>query len=459
MTAKVPLPLPPGRFGLPLIGETIAFFRDRNFSTRRHGEYGPIFKSRILNQPTVFLKGSDANRFLFSQENKTVVSKWPESTATLLGPASLAVKTGEGHRIRRRLMVQAFQPRALASYAPGMDAIAQTYCDRWVQLGEFPWYSELRDYTLDVACQLLVGLEQGSKTRLGELYETWVGGLFSLPIRLPWTVFGKALKARESLIQEITQIIRDRQAQASSTPVDTGSLPTDALGMLLQTEDEEGYRLSLEDLCDQVLVLLFAGHETLTSALASFCLLVAQHPDVWEKLRAEQDAVGWNPERSPSMEQLKAMTYLDWTLQEVLRLIPPVGGGFREAIADFNYGGYRIPKGWSVLYQINRTHDDPDLYDDPDRFNPDRWDPTNATDVPFGSYIPFGGGVRECLGKEFARLELRILAARLIQRYDWELMPDQDLSFVIVPTPRPRDNLQVRFRQRPADAQKSFGSP
>ncbi|MEM6502209.1 MAG: cytochrome P450 [Cyanobacteria bacterium P01_C01_bin.89] len=443
MTAKSPLP--PGKFGLPVVGETLAFFTNPQFSRDRHKEYGPIFKSRILNQPTVFFKGPDANKFLFAQENRTMVAKWPKSTATLLGPASLAVKTGHGHRIRRRLMVQAFRPRALENYAVGMDEIARDYCDRWLQLGEFAWYSELRDYTLDVACKLLVGLDQGSKTRLGTLYETWVGGLFSLPIRLPWTVFGKALKAREELIQEITGIIGDRQSQAVNPKEDA----QDALGMLLQAEDEEGNRLSLDDLCDQVLVLLFAGHETLTSALASFCLLVAQHPEVWEKLRTEQEAVGWNLARSPRQDELNAMTYLEWTLQEVLRLVPPVGGGFREAIADFEYGGYRIPKGWSVLYQINRTHDDPELYDDPNCFNPDRWNPEGEKSNPgFGGYIPFGGGVRECLGKEFARLELRILAARLIQLYNWELLPDQDLSFVIVPTPRPRDNLKVRFTKR-----------
>ncbi len=443
MTAQSPLP--PGKFGLPIVGETIAFFTNPKFSSDRHREYGPIFKSRILNQPTVFFKGPDANKILFAQENKTMVSKWPESTATLLGPASLAVKTGHEHRIRRRLMVQAFRPRALEAYGIGMDRIARDYCDRWLELGKFTWYSEFRNYTLDVACKLLVGLEQGSKTRLGELYETWVGGLFSLPMRLPWTVFGKALKARQALIGEITGIIRDRQSQAS----DSGEDAQDALGMLLQAEDEEGNRLSLEDLCDQVLVLLFAGHETLTSALASFCLLVAQHPQVWDKLRAEQETVGWNPAESPTSDQLKAMTYLDWTLQEVLRLVPPVGGGFREAIADFEYGGYRIPKGWSVLYQINRTHDDPELYDNPERFNPDRWNPEHEKSNPgFGGYIPFGGGVRECLGKEFARLELRLLAARLIQLYHWELVPNQDLSFVIVPTPRPRDNLKVHFTKR-----------
>ena len=447
MTRSAPAPLPPGKFGLPFVGETIAFFTDGQFSARRHEKYGPVFKSNILNQPTVFVKGAEANKFLFAQENKTVVSTWPESTATLLGPASLAVKTGDGHKIRRRLMVQAFQPRALASYGVGMDAIARDYCDRWETLGEFAWYPELRDYTLDVACKLLVGLDQGSKTRLGTLYETWVGGLFSLPIRLPWTVFGKALKAREALIREITGIIRDRQSQ-SSPAAPSDDLPNDALGMLLQAEDEAGNRLSLADLCDQVLVLLFAGHETLTSAIASFCLLVAQHPAVWEKLRAEQEAVGWDLERSPRTDQLNAMTYLDWTLQEVLRFVPPVGGGFREAIADLEYGGYRIPNGWTMLYQINRTHEDPTLYDNPEQFNPDRWDPAHKNKPGFGGYVPFGGGMRECIGKEFARLEMKILAARLIQRYDWELVPDQDLSLAIVPTPRPRDDLKVRFQRR-----------
>jgi retinoid hydroxylase len=108
-----------------------------------------------------------------------------------------------------------------------------------------------------------------------------------------------------------------------------------------------------------------------------------------------------------------------------------------------------MPQGWQVLYQINNTHQDPAIYQDPDRFDPDRFHPDRAEDKlkPFG-HVPFGGGLRECLGKEFARLEMKLFAARLLQEFDWQLIPDQDLSFVIIPTPKPKDGLKVSFQRR-----------
>lgn len=443
MTSLSDRPLPPGELGLPWIGETIAFLRDSSFAKQRHARWGPVFKTSLFGQPTVFLKGAESNRWAFGQENKTLVSQWPKSVELLLGPASLSNQVGDAHKQRRRLMAKAFGARVLAGYLDKMDAIARHYCDRWEQLGEFAWYPELRDYTLDTACKFLVNLDRGSESSLGYWFERWCEGLFSVPIDLPWTAFGKAWRARQQILVEIDRLIADRQQMGEAAAAEIG----DALSLLLAARDEEGNSLPPAELRDQILVLLFAGHETLTSSLTSFALLVAQHPAVLDRLRDEQAA--FDPDRPLTVADLDSMTYLDWTLREVLRLIPPVGGGFRRTIAPTEYGGYQIPAGWSVLYQINRTHEDPSLYNQPERFDPDRWNPDrpDSPDQVFG-YIPFGGGPRECLGKEFARLELRLLAARLLQRYDWQLLPDQDLSLRLVPTPRPRDGLRVRFQRR-----------
>ena len=202
-----------------------------------------------------------------------------------------------------------------------------------------------------------------------------------------------------------------------------------------------------EELKDQILLLLFAGHETLTSAIASFCLLTAQHPEVMQLLRDEQDRL--NIMGTPTLEDLKAMSYLEQVLKEVMRLVPPVGAGFRKAIKTFELGGYRIPEGWSIPYQIAQTHKDESIYPESDRFDPERFALDKAADkqASFG-YIPFGGGLRECLGKEFARLEMRLFASKLLQNYQWELIPNQNLDLITVPTPHPRDGLKVNFSGR-----------
>ncbi len=349
---------------------------------------------------------------------------------------------------RRKLMFQAFQPRALDGYIPAMEAISDRYCQRWLNLGELTWYPELRNYTLDIACKLLIGLDNGAETRLGELFETWCAGLFTIPVNLPWTAFGKAWRNRKGLLAELERLIRDRQTCLSQAPAQPPNRPeTDALDILLNARDEEtGEQLSLEELKDQVLLLLFAGHETLTSAIASFCLLTAQNPDVLAKARAEQQQFTGQP---ITLDLLKQMTYLDQVIKEVMRVIPPVGGGFREVLQDCEYGGFRIPKGWSALYQINSTHNDSEVFPNPETFDPDRFSPDRAEEKvkPF-SHLPFGGGLRECLGKEFARLEMKLFAVRLLREYQWTLLPNQDLSLMIVPTPKPRDGLKVKFSQR-----------
>ena len=436
---KINLGLPPGNFGLPLIGETISFLTDAQFNQKRLAKYGKIYKTKLFNSPTVMMVGAEANNFLFRHENKYVISTWPKSTSILLGDLSLVVRNGEFHTSRRKLLYQAFQPRVLASYLPTMVKITNEYLQRWEKLQEFAWYPELRNYTFDIASNLLVGKDNGSQTPLGELFETWCAGLFTIPNPLPWTKFQKALRARQALLKQLEKIILQRQQG--------DNLGTDALGLLIQAKDENGNSLTLEELKDQILLLLFAGHETLTSAIASFCLLTAQHPEVIAKLQQEQAQLALT---SPlSMETIKQMTYLEQVIKEVMRVIPPVGGGFRKVIQSFEFNGYRIPQGWNVQYQIAETHKDQSIYPDSDRFDPERFSPARAEDkqTSFG-YIPFGGGLRECLGKEFARLEMRIFGALLLQNYQWDLLPNQNLDLVAVPTPHPKDGLKVNFRRR-----------
>ncbi len=433
------LPLPPGNVCLPIIGETISFLTDRNFHKKRLDKYGRIYKTNIFGSPTVTMTTAEANQFLFTNENKYVAATWPKSTETLLGVASLANQTGEFHQKRRKLMSQAFQPRALASYIPTMANITSNYLQKWGQMGSLTWYPELRDYTFDIASTLLMGTDVGSQTALDQVFKNFCEGLFTIPISLPWTRFGKAMHARQGLLTHIETIVRQRQQQKNPGE--------DALGLLLQAEDDEGNSLSLDDIQDQVILLLFAGHETLTSAIASFCLLTAQHPDVLAHLRAEQQQ--FSGSEPLTMEHLKQMTYLEQVLKEVLRILPPVSGLFRKVIQSFEFNGYLIPQGWNILCQITETHKDEEIYQYHQRFDPDRFGPDRTEDKQkiFG-YIPFGGGLRECLGREFAKLEMRIFAAQLLRYYDWKLVPDQDLEMVVIPTPHPRDGLKVKFSRR-----------
>lgn len=434
-------PLPPGSFGFPIIGETLSLLTDRDFAQKRHQKYGDIFKTRIFGQPTVSIRGSEGNLFVLSNENTYFATFLPPTARALFGSSALAVQTGAAHLSRRKLLYQAFVPRTLAEYIPTVQEITRRYLQKWEGMETLTWYPELQNYGFDLACKFMAGIDLASSLPLSSMFEIWEAGLFSIPVRLPWTKFGRAKRCRQQLLAEIEKIIRQRQQQP-----DVGS---DVLAVLLQARDSDGKPLSNDEVKNQLLGLLFAGHGTLPSALASFCLLSAQHKEVLARIRAEQTQFAY----PLTVDSLKQMTYLELVLKEVLRMIPPVGGGFRRVIRDCSFGGYHIPKGWLVIYQISLTHQDSNVYFEPERFDPERFNPQRAEDkkTPFG-YVPFGGGLRECLGKELARLEMKVFVAMLVRHYEWELLPNQDLKMDLIPIPRPRDGLKVKFRQRGSGA-------
>ncbi len=143
------------------------------------------------------------------------------------------------------------------------------------------------------------------------------------------------------------------------------------------------------------------------------------------------------------------MTYLEQVLREVLRLNPPVGGGFKKVSRTCEFNGYKFPQNWNIIYEISLTHQDDSVYSNPQQFDPDRFiSSEKIEDVTRSlSYVPFGGGVRECLGKEFARLEMKIFAAHLVRDYVWELLPHQNLQMIPIPAPHPKGGLKVNFRK------------
>jgi retinoid hydroxylase len=433
-------PLPPGRFGLPVVGESIGYLRDpEGFIAKRQQQYGNIFKTHLFGRPTIALMGADAARFLFSNDGQKLEMTNTPNFELLLGAKSIGVQIGVPHQILRRQLFQAFQPRALESYAVTMTAVTQQYFQQWERISALTWYDELKKYTLDIACRLFIGVSTATDESLEKVYEAWSDGLLTIPIRFPGGKFDRAVRAREDLLARFDRLIDERIQH----PVDR----QDVLSILLNAKDEAGNALDRVEIKDNILGMLIAGHETLTSALTSFCLLMAQHPQVLETVRREQAALG--TPTPVKLEILQQMTYLEQVLKEVLRVAPPVvRSGSRRMLESCELGGYSIPQGWDVYYQIPETHQDSQIYTHPDRFDPDRFSPQRAEDKQkVFSHIPFGGGIRECLGKEFARLEMKLFAALLVRNYEWELVPGQNLERVVLPFSRPRDRLKVKFRR------------
>ncbi len=264
-----------------------------------------------------------------------------------------------------------------------MVEICDRYLEKWSELGEFTWFPLMKQMTFALASALLLGSQPGEETeRLSKLFTQLTQGLFAFPLPFPWTTYSKALKARDQLLDQIETAIQERRQNPRN----------DALGLLIQSRDESGNALSEAEIKVQALLMLFAGHETTTSMLISLAMSLAQYPDVWQKARAEQEAIS---SETLTFEHLKQMPYLAQILKEIERLYPPVGGGFRGVVKPFNFQGYHVPAGWKVLYQMKRAHQDSNIYPHPEQFDPDRFSPErNENKKVEYSLVGFGGGPR-----------------------------------------------------------------
>ncbi len=427
------LSLPPGNPSLPFWGETWQFITDPDFVKKRYEQYGSIFRTQVLGRNSVFMVGPEAAEFVLSNgmEYLSWREGWPLTFKILLG-RSLFVQEGEEHRRNRKLMMPAFHGPALSKYVATINAITKTYLQKWEQLGEFAWYTEFKQLTFDIASQIFLGTPPGQDTaRLSRLFTQLTNGLFGAN-------FWQALNARKQLLAHLTTVIQERQQQPSN----------DALSLLIQAVDETGDTLSLSEIRDQALLLLFAGHETTTAMLTWACLELARHPEILRTARIEQTQFLASPSSaSPVLDEVSKMPYLDQVLSEIERLHPPVAGGFRGVIKPFEFNGYHVPKGWLLQYSILQTHRLSHVYRNPEQFDPDRFSPERQEAKPQPYHlIGFGGGSRICIGMAFAKLEMKLVMAQLLRYYQWEILPDQNLDAAIIPTRRPKDGLKVKFR-------------
>jgi len=218
----------------------------------------------------------------------------------------------------------------------------------------------------------------------------------------------------------------------------------DLLSVLLKAVDEEsGARMSDRQLRDEMMTLFLAGHETTASALTWTWYMLSQHPDVATKLTDEIRRVLGG--RTPQAVDLHLMPYTEMVIRESLRLYPAAPGFAREPIEDLEIGGYEIPRGSLMAVNTYALHRDPRLFDDPERFDPERFAPGWEARIPRHAYLPFGGGPRVCIGNGFAMMEARLIVATLAQRWQFSLEPNQVVIPVQLVTLRPKNGIRMKL--------------
>ncbi|MFL5629091.1 MAG: cytochrome P450, partial [Ktedonobacteraceae bacterium] len=251
----------------------------------------------------------------------------------------------------------------------------------------------------------------------------------------PITGYGKRRAAARQLDILIYTLIAQRREDEHEH--------NDVLSMLMsaQNGEEPGMKLTEKQIHDHILTFLAAGHETTAIALVWTFYLLSQHPEVREKLLDEIHSV--LADRPPTVEDLARLPYLDWVLNESMRLYPPAWMQMRFVAKDIELDGVPLPKGTLLMLSQWVIHRLPDVWEDPEVFRPERWDPANGQSIRPGAYFPFGGGPRICIGMPFAEMEARLILTTILQHYTPQTVPGYRPGLKPTITLRPKRNLRV----------------
>jgi cytochrome P450 len=309
-------------------------------------------------------------------------------------------------------------------------------------------YGWTRNLAMRIAMRALLGLDpddDGHGAAAAHHFEralSWYGVDFHLRVlRGPGSPWRKLVTSRRVLDEIVYSEIARRRADP-----DTGR--RDLLSLLLTARDEDGSGFSDEEVRDQVMTLMFAGHDTSTSTISFLLYELARHPHVLARLQAEQDEVLGGAAPPTPAQLFGELPYLDMVLDETLRLYPPAWVGPRRAVRDFEFGGCQVPAGAYVNYCSWASHRLPEVFPDPEAFIPERFTRERKAALPRGAYVPFGGGSRICIGKRFGQVEVKLVATMLLQRMRLELLPGRTLKIRQMPTLGPEGGLEMRVRER-----------
>jgi cytochrome P450 len=305
----------------------------------------------------------------------------------------------------------------------------------------------MRNLAMRIAMRALLGLdpdEAGKGAAAAEHFEGALGyyGIdFQLRLlRGPGSPWRKLVSSRKVLDEIVFGEIARRRAHP-----DPGR--SDILSLLVGAQGADGEEFTDTEIRDQVMTLMFAGHDTSTSTLTFMLHELARHPEVTRRLHQEQGEVLGG--ESPTAQQLeKEMPYLDMVLDEVLRLYPPAWIGPRRAVREFEFGGYTVPKDAYVNYCSWASHRLPEVFPQPEAFIPERFTRERKAAMPRGAYVPFGGGSRICIGKRFGQTEVKLVATKLLQRLQVESLPGRTITIRQMPTLSPKDGLRMRILPR-----------
>jgi cytochrome P450 len=377
---------------------------------------------------------TQAKKFHKWQRQKQVFGKFDGN--------GLVNSDGEFWKRQRKMIQPAFHSQRISHYAKIMVDYTAKRIDQWEADKPLNIGQEMSLITRDIVTKALFNADVSAESlALGEairIIQHTATRDMGRPFLLPdWMPGRSAMKAAiQTIDRVILRIISERRASGE----DTGDL----LSMLLMAKDDSGSGMSDKEARDEAVTLFIAGHETTATALAWIWYLIAAHPEVEAKLRAEIDALGDQP---PTFADLPRLSYTQQIIKETMRLYPPTWLFPREAIEPIELGGYTLEKGSLVHLVPFIVQRDPRFFDAPLEFRPERF--ANEKAIPDYAYFPFGGGPRVCIGNSFTMMEMQLMIATILQRYEMALAPGQgEPEMLPLITLLPKDGIKMTPKVR-----------
>jgi len=409
-------------------------------------EYGDIFYYRAAWLHVYFLNRPDLIEYVLVQNPQNFLKdRVVQNSRWLLGTGLLTAEGGAWKR-QRRLIQPAFSRDRIAAYSQCMTESAEQMLGSWKAGTVVDIHQEMMSLTLRVVVRTLFESETTETGKISRSLNTImlnsIGGRLLLPPffrYLPFPGMRDVRRAVDEVNVAVYEIIRKRRNHDQQTS-------RDLLSILMHARDEDGSRMTDEQLRDEVMTFLLAGHETTALALSWALYLLSQDAGAEEKLHDQVDRALAG--RLPSVSDLSSLTFVESVIKETMRLYPPAWSVARTAIADFELEGYRVPARANIVMSQWLMHRDPRFFSEPEQFDPDRWSSSASRNLPRFAYFPFGGGPRQCIGASFATTEAVLILATIARRF--QLVPVEKTPVLPVPsiTLRPKDPIRMRIEMR-----------
>jgi cytochrome P450 len=445
---------PPGPRAYPFFGNTFLARRDPLGTLARWArEYGDVIHYQFFGLPMyILVHPHDIEQVLLAKSNSFVKGITARANPELFGNG-LLTSDGEFWRRQRRLANPAFHRESINRYAEITIEEAGRLLSRWEDGETRDIHQDMMNVTLKIVLRSLFGIELEQRGRIIERaldvimrISAGVQAVISF-LRIPTPMrrrYFRAVRELDGVVYELIAIGRERLKHDSAA----GSVQKDLLTMLLLARDDDGNAMTDQQLRDEVITLLLAGHETTALNLSWTWYLLATNPDIEEQFHGELDRVVSG--NSPQLADLARLPFTDRVLREALRLYPPAWRIWRTAAEPFKVGEFVLPAGSNVVMSQWLTQRDSRWFPDPERFDPNRWTEDFAAKLPRFAYFPFGGGPRVCIGAGFATMEATLLLAAIAQRFRLRVLENQCVEPMVSITFRPKNGIKVELQQRRA---------